>query len=869
MKKIIFILYVLFPLSFLYSAEIYSGRDTVMSIFSTESTGRGGTGVSASGGSGFFFLNPASIGLNEKFSLDLKYGTLQGSYYNPDISLSFPTPYGTIGGGLKFIYLPNSSDVNYATAFSFGGAKSFGGKFLIGGSLNFIWAQAGSDLFYIGGSAGFIYRFDGTSSNYTFGLFEPAIGLSINAGFPIGNNISFIDFNSITAGYNFKFINAKYFKLGFFNDFTVIHSYTGFTVKAGLEAEFFKGIYLRGGGIFNVIPSTSDFADATFGAGYKLKNEDFTIALNYSFIFYRDMKFVHYISIGTEFGSFSADLPETEIIPDRKYFSPDHDGINDFVTFKINADSKQPIAGWRFQITDISGKVIKEFKKTDRDLSTTAFGGFFTRLVSKKSFGTYPDIITWDGTGRDGMILPEGKYDYSFIVWDDNGNISSAKTGSVVIDITHPEITVKSESLTFIPGKENFVISQIIKGADNDKWRGGFKNSRGTIVKNFKWENLPPPKITWDGTDDAGKDAPEGIYSFFIFSEDEAGNSTREEIKQIALYRKTDTPDITSSEEYFSYSLKKGINFFLKNVSNDEIITWKIIIENNMKRTVREISGKNKFPSEIKWDCLDSNGEKLSDGEYNYYLICELKNNKKSESLKRTIIFDSRPPSLHIGHSPELFSPDGDGENDILSIKIGVDSMAGIKEWKVVIISPFEEEFKIFKGTGNIPSEIKWDGFGSGKELVDPDSVYTIKIEAVDRAGNISKAAMDRVEVDVLVLETDQGFLMRLKTVDFLIESSVLTSGGRRILNRAYHIFEKYDKYKILIEAHTDEAENDKKNLQLSEDRAKAVRDYLVSNGIKQERMSFRGLGETAPVYTNSGSENSRSNKRIDFLLYK
>ncbi len=869
MKKIIFIFLIIFPLGFLHSAEVFSGRDTTMNIFSSESSGRGNTGVSASGGSGLFFLNPASIGLNEKFSLDLKYGTLQGSYYNPDISLSIPTPYVTVGGGLKFIYLPNSSDVNYASAFSFGGAKSFGGKFLIGGSLNFIWAQAGSNLFYVGGSAGFIYRFDGSSLNYSFGLFEPAIGFSINAGVPIGNNSSFIDFNSITAGYNFKFINAKYFKLGFYNDFSVIHSYTGFAVKAGLEAEFFKGIFIRTGGIFNVIPVVYNFADATFGAGYRFKNEDFTLSLNYSLILYHDMKLVHYISIGTEFGSFSGGLPETEIIPDRKYFSPDHDGINDFVTFKINADSKQTLAGWRFQITDNTGKVIKEFKKTDRDLSTTAFGGFFTRLVSKKNFGTYPDTITWDGTGKDGMILPEGKYDYSFIVWDDKGNISSAKTGSVVIDITHPEISIKSESLTFIPGKGNFVISQIIKGADNDKWQGGFKNSRGAVVKNFKWENLPPLKIIWDGTDDAGKDAPEGIYDFFIFSEDEAGNSTREEIKQIALYRKTDTPDITASEEYFSYSVKKGINFFQKNISNDEIISWKIIIENNLKRTVKEISGKNKFPAEIKWDCLNSNGEKLSDGEYNYYLICELKSSKKIESLKRTIIFDSKPPVLKLSHSPEFFSPDGDGENDILSIKIGVDSIAGIKEWKVIITSPFEEEFKIFKGTGNIPAEIKWDGFGSGKELVEPDSVYTIKIEALDRAGNVSKAVMDRVEVDVLVLETDQGFLMRLKTVDFLIESSTLTSGGRRILNRAHQIFEKYDKYKILIEAHTDEAENDKKNLLLSEERAKAVRDYLVLKGIKQERLSFRGLGETAPVYSNTDSENIRTNKRIDFLLYR
>jgi outer membrane protein OmpA-like peptidoglycan-associated protein len=119
------------------------------------------------------------------------------------------------------------------------------------------------------------------------------------------------------------------------------------------------------------------------------------------------------------------------------------------------------------------------------------------------------------------------------------------------------------------------------------------------------------------------------------------------------------------------------------------------------------------------------------------------------------------------------------------------------------------------------------------------------------------------------VIETDQGFRMRLNSVDFMIESSTLTPGGLRVLKRVQQILDRYDKYKVLIEGHTDEAGDDIKNLQLSEDRAMAVKDFLIEKGVNPERLIFRGFGETMPVYSNTTPESSRSNKRIEILLYR
>jgi outer membrane protein OmpA-like peptidoglycan-associated protein len=82
-------------------------------------------------------------------------------------------------------------------------------------------------------------------------------------------------------------------------------------------------------------------------------------------------------------------------------------------------------------------------------------------------------------------------------------------------------------------------------------------------------------------------------------------------------------------------------------------------------------------------------------------------------------------------------------------------------------------------------------------------------------------------------------------------------------------ILEKYDKYKVVIEGHADEMGDDIKNLRLSEDRAETVWDYLVDTGIKKGRLTFRGLGDTAPIYSEINPERNKINKRIDFFLYR
>jgi OOP family OmpA-OmpF porin len=72
---------------------------------------------------------------------------------------------------------------------------------------------------------------------------------------------------------------------------------------------------------------------------------------------------------------------------------------------------------------------------------------------------------------------------------------------------------------------------------------------------------------------------------------------------------------------------------------------------------------------------------------------------------------------------------------------------------------------------------------------------------------------------------------------------------------------------RVAIEGHTDAQGDEASNLALSESRAEAVRDYLVSQGIAADRLETAGFGESRPIASNDTAEGRAENRRIEFRL--
>lgn len=117
-----------------------------------------------------------------------------------------------------------------------------------------------------------------------------------------------------------------------------------------------------------------------------------------------------------------------------------------------------------------------------------------------------------------------------------------------------------------------------------------------------------------------------------------------------------------------------------------------------------------------------------------------------------------------------------------------------------------------------------------------------------------------------VVLEV--GEIVRLDNILFETGKSELLAGSHRELDRLVDLLNDNPTMEIRINGHTDNKGKDDRNLLLSEQRAKAVYDYLVSKGVKN-RIEHKGYGSTKPIGPNDTEEGRRLNRRVEFEVLK
>jgi outer membrane protein OmpA-like peptidoglycan-associated protein len=86
-------------------------------------------------------------------------------------------------------------------------------------------------------------------------------------------------------------------------------------------------------------------------------------------------------------------------------------------------------------------------------------------------------------------------------------------------------------------------------------------------------------------------------------------------------------------------------------------------------------------------------------------------------------------------------------------------------------------------------------------------------------------------------------------------------------LNRLVQILIENPTIKIEIAGHTDNVGDPKKNQKLSEDRVKAIKDYLINKGISPNRLTGKGYGGSKPIASNAKEETRKLNRRVEFTI--
>lgn len=119
--------------------------------------------------------------------------------------------------------------------------------------------------------------------------------------------------------------------------------------------------------------------------------------------------------------------------------------------------------------------------------------------------------------------------------------------------------------------------------------------------------------------------------------------------------------------------------------------------------------------------------------------------------------------------------------------------------------------------------------------------------------------------VEIKPIEVGEAY--KINNINFATNSFEITPKITLVLNEFIAFLKDNPTVKVAIHGHTDNVGDAKENLLLSENRAKAVFNYLILEDINPARLSFKGFGSTKPIANNNTDEGKAKNRRTEFVV--
>ena len=144
------------------------------------------------------------------------------------------------------------------------------------------------------------------------------------------------------------------------------------------------------------------------------------------------------------------------------------------------------------------------------------------------------------------------------------------------------------------------------------------------------------------------------------------------------------------------------------------------------------------------------------------------------------------------------------------------------------------------------------------------------RVDAQERLrSNVARVESSFATNEARVYRQGDDMIISLMGLRFASGRSAIDSANAPLLNKVRDALALFPESTLVVEGHTDSNGGDSANLILSQDRADALRQYLVSNfGVNAERVTSIGYGETRPVANNETADGRARNRRIDLIIH-
>ncbi len=178
-------------------------------------------------------------------------------------------------------------------------------------------------------------------------------------------------------------------------------------------------------------------------------------------------------------------------------------------------------------------------------------------------------------------------------------------------------------------------------------------------------------------------------------------------------------------------------------------------------------------------------------------------------------------------------------------------------------------QIEVNGGSGSY--EIVWDNQVTG-DKVDNLSLGSHSVTVTD-GNNCSISKTFEVEQKILpqltLSKLRSGQVVQMQMLQFDADSTNINESAKPVLTEVYQFLKDNPAVVIRVEGHTNNIPPDEFCDRLSTARAKSVAEYIVQQGIADERVYYKGYGKRNPIYSNRTAEGRRKNQRVEIQILK
>ncbi len=305
----------------------------------------------------------------------------------------------------------------------------------------------------------------------------------------------------------------------------------------------------------------------------------------------------------------------------------------------------------------------------------------------------------------------------------------------------------------------------------------------------------------------------------------------------------------TCGEEFGIYLAADNKTLYFSSYGHENYGSADIFVTKRLDETWKNWSKPQNLGPDINTENWDGAFKISAKGDYAYF------SSKCAESVKGSEDLYSIKLPAAIKPEPVLLIKGkviNQKDKQPMGASITYSYLSDNKEVGIANSSPVDGSYQIILPAGKAYS------FLAGKQGYYPVA-ENIKTDSL--------SSYIEIERDLYLAPVEKGQTILLNNLFFEFDKATLKKESIAELNRLINILQEYPAMHIEISGHTDNLGTDEYNLQLANNRSNSVKNYLLQHGIKANRLSSKGYGETKPVHTNDTAEGSAKNRRVEFTI--